>query len=107
MAKYTYEGNRDGNNHAVAIRYEDQGTVYVEGDPPEIRIGDEIDLTADERDRLAPYFILTDSKDKDVGEGLTPPTTAAPEPVHVEGSTSGTEGSLEGSKSPSASSTKR
>lgn len=107
MAKYTYEGNRDGSNTTSGLIYEGQGTVYDVDLPPEVRVGDTIELSVEERDRLSPYFILTNSAGNDPGEGLTPPTTVDPAVVVVpEGQTSGTDGNLGEKSSPSATSKK-
>jgi hypothetical protein len=111
--KYIYQGNRDGSHTTSGLVYttpgEDkpQGTEYEIGKPPEVRIGDEITLSASERDRLAPYFILTDKDGEDVGEGLTAPTNTDPSARLVpEGQTSGTEDTLGEQSSPSATSKK-
>lgn len=107
MAKYTYEGNRDGSNTTSGIVYNDQGEVHEFGRGPEVRIGETIELSAAERDRLAPYFVLTNKDGDDVGEGLTPPTVADPSVVVVpEGQTSGSEDNLGEQSSPSATSKK-
>lgn len=106
MPKYTYEGNRDANNSATSIRYNDQGTVYEDGQPPEIRVGGTLTLSAGERDRLAPYFILTDSGGDDVGEGLVPPTDAPIDAPGDDQPTSGASSTISEENSPSASSEK-
>ena len=106
MPKYTYEGNRDPNNSATSIRYKDQGEVYEDGQPPEVRIGGTLNLSASERDRLAPYFILTDSDGDDVGEGLIAPTEAPIDAPGDDQPTSGTGSTISRENSPSASSEK-
>lgn len=107
MAKYTYEGNREAGNTTAGIVYNDQGQKYDSGLPPEIRIGETIDLSVEERDRLLPYFVLTNSAGNDPGEGLTPPTSVSPSVVAVaEGQTSGTADTLDEKSSPSATSKK-
>lgn len=89
MAKYTYEGNRDGTNTASSFTLD--GKTY--------NIGDEVELSAAERDRLAPIFILSNKDGDDVGEGLDAPTNT---PV-----TSGSGDTIpEEKSSPSASSKK-
>lgn len=103
MPKYTYDGNRDGNNKATAIFYAGQGTVYDEGSPPEIRVGDEIELTAAERDRLAPYFILKNKTGDDVGEGAVAPTTTGVGASGDDKSTSGDVGTIRGTRSSASS----
>lgn len=67
MPNYTYEGNRDPQNSASAIVYEDQN----------VAIGEDIKLSASERDRLLPYFILSSDKSEDLGEGQVAPTTVS------------------------------
>lgn len=65
--KYTYEGNRSGGDTTSTLTYGDK----------DYAIGDQIPLTAAERDRLAERFILTDSEGEDVAEGTPAPEDPA------------------------------
>lgn len=106
MAKYIYQGNRDANNSSIGIIFEDQG-VQIDDGVKYVPLGGEIELTAEQRNRLAPYFILEDKDGSDVGEGLVPPTAVAPDANTAgDAGTSGSEGNLEGQSSPSATSKK-
>jgi hypothetical protein len=57
--KYIYGGGRSALDANTPMEYE--GDTY--------RVGDEVTLSAAERDRLAPYFVF---RDKDSGEDATP-----------------------------------
>lgn len=71
MEKYTYQGNRSGTDTTSALKEIDPETR----EEKLVEQGEEISLSAADRDRLKPYFILLDSDGNDVGDSLVPPST--------------------------------
>lgn len=92
--KVIYQGARSGGAEG-GLDYE--GTHYD--------VGDEVSMSAAERDRLSNYLNLADSKD---GEPIAPDPSAAPQPpvavltTESGGSVSGDDGGSSGSTKASA-----